>query len=156
MPTGRPKPKPLKLTYPDPSEDQLQASIVNLLHAILIPDMVRWTHIAHGGYELTKPARGRLTRLGLQRGFPDLVLCYSPGRTLWMEVKTPTGHLSPAQRMNHIALRMLGHQVVIVRRIEDVVSALMECDVPFRQARLAESYHGTAQTFEGAETSIPA
>lgn len=136
------KPK-LKLTPPDPDEDQLQASIVSLLHAILIAEKVKWTHIAHGGYELSKAARGRLFRLGLQRGFPDLVFCYAPGQTLWMEVKTATGHTSPAQKVMHLSLRAMGHNVVVVRRIEDVIKALIEYRVPFRQARIDGDWYGT-------------
>lgn len=136
----------LKLTPPDPDEDQLQASIVNLLHAILISEQVRWTHIAHGGYELSKAARGRLFRLGLQRGFPDLVICYAPGMTLWLEIKTATGCLSPAQRAVHLSLRAMSHNVVIVRRIEDVIKALIEYRVPFRQTRLDGEWYATNVT----------
>lgn len=147
------KPK-LKLTPPDPDEDQLQTSIVNLLDAILIGDDVAYTHIAHGGYELSKAARGRLFRLGLHRGFPDLIICYAPGRILWLEVKTHTGHLSPVQRAVHLHLQAMGHAVVVVRRIEDVVKALMEYDVPFRRVRLAEAYGG--QTVNTGDAPVSA
>ena len=142
MAAGRGKTKPLKLVYPDPSEDQLKHSIANLLDAILPEDQVLWSHFPAGGYELTPAARARLYRLGLKRGFPDILLCYSLGRILWLEVKTPTGVVSPAQRKVHLGLKKQGHNVVIVRRIEDVIKALMEYNVPFRRARLAESYHG--------------
>lgn len=140
------KRKPFKLTPPDPTEDQFQASIANLLDAILDEERVVWTHVPAGGYLLTPAARARLYRLGLKRGFSDIVICYSLGRTLWMEVKTPTGTLSPAQRLNHLRLGVLGHNVAVVRRIEEVIAALIEYNVPFRKARLAEGYHGVPTT----------
>lgn len=142
MGIARNKPPRLQLNG-DPSEDQFQASVANLLDAILPQGQVAWTHIAHGGYELSGAARGRLYRLGLKRGFPDMVLCYEPGRTLWIECKTVTGRLSIDQKQKHDVLRKAGHNVVVVRRIEEVIAALQLYGVPFRRARLAEVYLGT-------------
>lgn len=141
MGIGKDKPPRLQLTG-DPNEDQFQASVANLLDAILPDTQVAWTHIAHGGYELSGAARGRLYRLGLKRGFPDLCLCYAPGRTLWIECKTITGRLSIDQKQKHEVLRKAGHNVVVVRRIEEVIAALQLYGVPFRRARLAEGYLG--------------
>lgn len=139
-----PRKRAFKLTPPDPSEDQFQESIANLLDAILPGDQVAWSHFPAGGYFLSPAARARLYRLGLKRGFPDIIICYSQGRVLWLEVKTPTGVISPAQRSMHLLLRQLGHTVVVVRRIEHVIAALMEYHVPFRKARLVESYYAKA------------
>lgn len=145
---GRKSPPRLKLNG-DPSEDQFQESVANLLDAILPADQVVWTHIAHGGYELSGAARGRLMRLGLKRGFPDIVICYKPGRTLWLECKTRTGRVSIDQKQKHALLWVMGHNVVVVRRIEDVISALELHGVPFRKARLDRSYHGANQGDQG-------
>lgn len=145
-----PKKKPFKLVAPDPDEDQCQASIVSLFDRILPEDQVAWSHFPAGGYYLSPAARARLYRLGLKQGWPDLLICYEPCRSLWLEVKTRTGQLRPAQRSMHIRLRAMGHKVVVVRSIEDVIAALMEYGVPFRRARLAESYHGTAQSHTSA------
>lgn len=147
--------KRFRLTPPDPSEDQFQHSIVNLLDAILLADQVAWSHFPAGGYFLTPAARGRLYRLGLKQGFPDLVICYSMGRVLWLEVKTATGNVSPAQRAMHLLLRRLGHHVVVVRKIEHVIAALLEYGVPFRRNSIAEGYLGThvASETQGAEES---
>lgn len=136
--------KRFRLTPPDPSEDQFQHSIANLLDAILLADQVAWSHFPAGGYFLTPAARARLYRLGLKQGFPDLVICYSVGRVLWLEVKTATGVVSPAQRAMHLLLRRLGHHVVVVRKIEHVIAALLEYGVPFRCNSIAEGYIGTS------------
>lgn len=129
----RPK---LRLTPPDPSEDRLQESIFHLLDRILQPEEALATHFPAGGYHLTPAARARLYRIGLRRGWPDAFICYTFGRILWLEVKTATGAITPAQREKHMQLRALGHKVVVVRRIEDVIAALIEYEVPFRKIRL--------------------
>lgn len=132
-----------KLTPPDPNEDQLQESIINLLEAILRPGEALVTHFPAGGYHLSPAARARLYRLGLRRGWPDVVICYGQGRILWLEIKTVTGKLSIDQRQKHLQLEQLGHHVVVCRRIEDVLIALALHGVPFRKAQIDRSYHGT-------------
>lgn len=137
-------PPRLKLTYPDPSEDQLQESIANFLDAVLRPEEAVYTHIPVGGYILSPRARGRLYRIGVKKGFPDICIAYKPGRMLWLELKTPTGRLTLDQEQRHAQLFVLGHKVVTCRSVEDVISAMELHGVPFRKAQLSGSYHGTA------------
>lgn len=150
------KSKPFKLTPPDPSEDQFQKSVADLFDRILDENQVVWSHFPAGGYFLSKAARARLYRLGLKTGFPDIVICYSLGRTLWLECKTYKGVMSPAQRVKHLQLRLMGHQAVVVRCIEDVIAALIEHHVPFRKSSLDRSYHGAAETIPSTAQSEPA
>lgn len=147
---GRGRPPKLKLSYPDPSEDELQTSIANLFEVILPKDQVVWTHIAHGGYELSPKARGRLYRLGLKRGFSDFVLAYGLRRVLWMEIKTPTGTLSADQQLNHALLKSLGHPVVVCRSVDDVMRALVEHGVPHRPVTTLEKSYGASQSDQSA------
>lgn len=152
-----PRKKPaFKLTPPDPSEDQFQHAIANLLDSILPADQVAWSHFPAGGYFLSPAARARLYRLGLKRGFPDIVICYAPARILWLEVKTLTGVISPAQRATHLLLRQLGHTVAVVRRIEQVIAVLMEYQVPFRRARLDGEWYARTQAVASATEGEPA
>lgn len=123
----------------EPDEDQLHKSIADLLDWVLTEDVV-WSHFPAGGYELGPAARGRLWRLGLKQGFPDLVICYAPLKTLWLEVKTRFGVTSRAQKRKHEQLRAIGHPVVVVRSVEDVLAALETFGVPYRKVRLAEAY----------------
>lgn len=134
----------------DPDEDQIQQSIVDLLKWVL-PDEVAWTHVAHGGYQLTKAASARLYRLGLTKGWPDILLCYGGRKMLWMEVKAPRGALSRAQKDRHAQLQALGHVVVVVRSADDALHAMWNYQVPFKRARLAEGFLGKTQAVAGGK-----
>lgn len=139
----------LKLTG-EPNEDELQQSIADLLDWVLDED-VDWSHFPAGGYQLNGAARGRLYRLGLKPGFPDILICYSGGRDLWLEVKTRFGVTSQAQKKRHERLRANGHPVVVVRCVDDVLAALRTHKVPFKEVRLGGGYRG--QSDQGAATS---
>jgi hypothetical protein len=56
-------------------------------------------------------------------GTPDLFVIARHGQTVWMEVKTPSGHIREAQREMHVELEQRGQRVVVVRSVE---RALME------------------------------
>lgn len=126
-----------KLTPPEPNEDQLQKSVADLLDWLLPEEKAIYSHFPAGGYFLSPAARARLFRLGLKPGFPDIIICYGIGRVLWIEMKTSKGVLSLVQRKKRAQLGVLGFSVVTCRRVEDVVQALIEHDVPFHKARLA-------------------
>lgn len=144
--------KPFKLKYPDPDEDRFQESVANLLDAILRPEEAVFTHIGHGGYHLTPAARGRLMRLGLKKGWPDLQIAYKPGRMLFLELKTATGRLQLDQRQLHAQLFVLCHNVVTLHWsqhwAEDLIQVLQLHGVPYRQSSLDRSYHGAEQSDE--------
>jgi hypothetical protein len=144
-----------RLTHPDPKEDQFGKSVADLLDAILRPEQAIYTHIGHGGYQLSPAARGRLTRLGLKPGWPDICIAYRSGRMLWLELKTPTGRSSLNQQQRHAQLWLLGHNVVTCRRIEDVIAALTLHRVPFRSNSLTEYYHATTLDPGDAQISPP-
>lgn len=149
--------KPFKLAYPDPTEDQYQESVANLLDAILKPEEAIYTHVPAGGYELGGSARGRLMRLGLHRGWPDICIAYSPGRMLWLEFKTALGRLSLDQRQRHAQLEALGHVVVVCRWraqwAEDIIAILERHGVPYRQSSLDRSYRAPIYQDESVTTS---
>ena len=86
---------------------------------------------------MTPGARARLFRIGLRPGFPDIVICYEPGRCLWLELKTKHGGLSNDQKDRHAVLMGLRHQVAVCRSAEDVMAALEMYDVPHHKARIA-------------------
>lgn len=146
-------PRRFKLTAPDPSEDEFQKSVADLFHAILPPDKVAFSHFPSGGYQLTPAAKARLYRIGLTKGWPDLIVCYGGGKCLWLELKTRRGVVSSEQKQRHHQLRLLGHPVVLCRCIEDVIAALDEWRVPYRRMRLAGVYHGPS--FKGTTPSGP-
>ncbi len=52
-------------------------------------------------------------------GTPDLFVV-ERNRHYWIEVKTPTGTVSPTQKEQHTELQDCGMEVIVVRSVEDV------------------------------------
>ena len=72
-------------------------------------------------------------------GEPDFTILASGGRVLFVECKSRSGKLSPAQAALKFHAEKLGHTVHIVRSLEDflnIVSGAMS-QVPAAQAKLA-------------------
>jgi VRR-NUC domain len=111
-------------------EDRLQKQIVDYLNAVLvapafvaaIPNASRRTAAGRAGNAVP----------GLKKGMPDLVVAAPLKRTLWLEVKTPTGRMSAEQKEVQAVLRDMSHAHEVVRSIEDVKRALIAWGVPFR------------------------
>ena len=55
-------------------------------------------------------------------GVPDLLVVYAPGKHIWLEVKTPTGKVTPKQKAYHEKLRKQGERVYVVRSKEEAIS----------------------------------
>lgn len=71
--------------------------------------------------------RERRVQYGLGVGSPDLIGCLIPsGRMLAVEIKTPTGRVSPEQRAWHDAWRARGVLVWVLRSVDEAVSMLSE------------------------------
>jgi len=116
------------------SEDEIQHCVADLLDYCLAGQDAFYSHFPAGGYVLSRAAAGRLYRLGLKRGVPDIVIVYRPNRTLWIELKVPNlGRLSPAQRITHDKLFRAGAPVVTCRSEEEVIAALDKYGVPHRE-----------------------
>ena len=93
----------------------------------------------------TKRARFGAARkaTGATTGWPDLT-CISPaGRTVYVEMKSPTGKLSPAQVAVHADLRARGCIVVLGRDVASVRDALLAegVVVEMRPALPAQGLH---------------
>lgn len=107
-------------------EQNFHKAVAALLSAALPEDVVATTFPAGGGGRL----RGAILKgLGLVPGMPDWLVAHA-GRTLWLELKTDVGRLSPAQKLCHERLRRAGHQVQVCRSIFDVIDALDSAGVP--------------------------
>jgi hypothetical protein len=77
-------------------EERLQAAIVQHLH-LRAPVNVIWYHPANGGLR-SKRTAARMKAQGVVAGVADLAFVLSDGRAAFMELKAPTGRLSPAQK----------------------------------------------------------
>ena len=88
--------------------------------------------IPNGGKRSKKEAM-RLQAEGVTAGMPDLHL---PELRLWIEMKTPTGTVSPVQKAMHERLKTGGQVVAVCRSVDDVkaaVSVMMAPELPTRQ-----------------------
>ena len=62
----------------------------------------------------------KLKTMGLKSGAPDLLVFLPGGRTLGLEVKSPTGAQSPAQIDFALKMAERGHLYFVVRSVDDV------------------------------------
>lgn len=125
----------------------LQTQIVDALKKILDVSVCFSAFPAGGGGRI----RGaKLKKAGLTPGWPDIQLIANDGKYYGMEVKTPSGRLSQAQRSLHKRLEDNGCQVVVVRSVEEAMDAVHDW-------RLTKSrYRGRTKTMEGSGTSSTA
>jgi hypothetical protein len=91
-------------------------------------------HCPNGGYR-TPAESARFKWQGVLAGIPDLILVLPGGRVRFIEVKTATGRLSPAQREIHGLLVALGSPPAVCRSIDDVRRALVAWGVVTREAK---------------------
>jgi hypothetical protein len=84
--------KPLRLRPPPVPEADLHAAVAAAL-TVLLPPHVPWTTFPAGHVALAPAQAARLARLGLQRGWPDILVVHE-GRVFGLELKRPGGKLS--------------------------------------------------------------
>ena len=100
----------------------LQTAIVNVLRSHLKKNIMMTAFPSGGGGYI----RGaKLKRAGLVAGWPDIQLIYK-GIYYGIEVKTPTGRLSSAQRKIHKQLKSMGCSVAVVRSINEVMEIVLD------------------------------
>ena len=116
-----------------PSEVDIQISIVDYLSLIVVPRGFCFFAVSN---EAMQPSNGkalsggeygrikRLKRMGLTAGVADLVLIHN-GRTYFIEVKKPGGQLSDNQKLFRQRALDCGAEYVVVKSVDDVISALM-------------------------------
>ena len=117
-------PSPARLRRSRPEAD-IQRQIVALLRVVLPKGAI----VHHAANEVgcgSRHARARqaiLTGMGVHAGFSDLVVL-AEGRTLFLEVKSARGRLSPAQTAFRDAVQAQGFAWALVRSPEDALGAL--------------------------------
>ena len=68
----------------------------------------------------------RLKEEGVLPGVADLELVLPKGQHVYVEIKTSTGRLSPAQKAFREAVQGLGHSYVVWRSLDDCIDFLMQ------------------------------
>lgn len=69
-------------------------------------------------------ARGAVVRFGLP-GMADLLVC-TGAKYLWLECKSKSGSLRPAQRNFRDTIRAIGGAYAVVRSVDEALAALEE------------------------------
>lgn len=98
-------------------EDRLQISVAGYLD-LALPVGAVWFHIAN--QRQTSARMGaKLKRMGVKPGVPDICVIWR-GRVIFIELKTPTGRVSPAQKDMARWLTLAGAVVVTCRSVDEV------------------------------------
>ncbi|GBR43318.1 VRR-NUC domain-containing protein [Gluconobacter roseus] len=109
-------------------EDRLHTHIWRALQILLPDDVVAWSNEnrRNGQREgARRKARGCIA------GVPDMQFTHA-GRTLYVEIKTPTGTVSKEQRALHKRLKVSGASVAVCRSLDDVISFLSREGISLR------------------------
>lgn len=75
--------------------------------------------------------QNKAKRLGMTAGEPDLELTWANRGIAWMEFKSGTGTVSPAQRDRLNQLVRFGHSVGVFRQETTALEWLRRCGAPF-------------------------
>lgn len=137
-----------KLSPPEPAEVDLQAAVADALKIMVRPPAM-WTPLPIGHVQLTAPQAARLARIGVQRGWPDILVfhvgCYgielkrrggklSKTRT----VRTPRGSLRVLEGQEDVFPRLLAAGLVEIATcdsLHSVLAALETWGIPLRRWR---------------------
>lgn len=104
-------------------EHRLQKALVQHLMLGCVPG-VYWTAIPNGGSRSRRTA-GRLKAEGVRAGAPDLCIIFG-GHFFGLELKTPIGRQSPAQKEAERQIIRAGGTYVIIRDIDHALNFLAE------------------------------
>ena len=103
------------------SESDLIRSIIQRFD--WVPDM----HVLrlNAGLTVVQGQDGKRRAIrGVEPGTPDLMVLVQGGRVVWLEAKTARGRLSKSQKQWHDKARGLGHDVYVVRSVQDAEKAV--------------------------------
>ena len=110
-------------------ELELHKAIVSYLRVVLPADAIL-QHTPNEG-KRTSWEQMNLRALGVHAGWPDLAI-YHDGKVLFLEVKTPTGRITPRQHDTMARLDEQGFPAHVVRSIDDVTERLTDAGIPTR------------------------
>lgn len=118
--------KRLRLTRPEPTEGQVLKSALEYLQ---LDRRVAWIERMNtGAYAVGTGKKRRWIRYGF-KGCSDLLGQLVDGRLLAIEIKKPSGGVSPEQREFLDIVQKYGGVSGVARRVEDVISL---CENAFR------------------------
>lgn len=80
-----------------------------------------------------------LVGMGVRPGVADFFVLLPNGRSLWIELKTEEGRLSPAQRTFCETCNRLGHAYRVCRTVQQVYNVLRDVGAVFRESLAARA-----------------
>lgn len=105
-----------------PTEDQIQAALVEQLHYCARSPVVYFA-VPNGGFR-HRGVANILKATGTTPGIPDLIFALEAGRTFWLEMKAHKGVLSDAQKGIRYKLEQLGHAWAMARSVDEALAIL--------------------------------
>lgn len=136
--------RPFRLMASIVPETDLHESVANALDLLLLPPAT-WTTFPAGCVELTGQAAAKLARLGLKRGWPDVLVLH--GALHGIELKRVDGTLSrtrtvrtrrgslrivEGQRDTFPRLEAAGMKIAVCRSVDAVLVQLAAWNIPLR------------------------
>ncbi len=112
------------------NEFRLQCVVADFL-ATCVPDLL-WSAFP-AGEARSKATGGRLSRMGLKRGWPDIIAVLPDGRTCGFELKAEGEYLRPEQRAIRDGFHARGAPHFVIRSLDDLRQSLAELNVPTRE-----------------------
>lgn len=110
-------------------EFKFQCVAADYLNRVLPPE-VRWFHVPNGEHRSLTTAQ-RLKRMGVSPGVPDIIILHA-GRTMWLELKSNKGKLSPTQEGWREWLCDNGFAFYCCNTIDQVQASLKAQGIPLR------------------------
>lgn len=138
-------------------EEAIQKAIVDYLRKTLPHGWIVF-HARNGGK--SKGENGRAKAMGTIAGWPDLSIlgrfyeseADSVGAPFlcFLEVKAPSGSLSPEQREIHRQLLDIGYRTFVVRSIDDVQKVAWNLNLPVNDIAVKRRFAPAAKSAEAA------
>lgn len=120
------------MTHPI-SEHQLQVQVAQYLDSALPTRGCWWTSIDSAGRGAI--AGARMKRRGVKRGTADIMVVSDhcrPWATIWIELKSETGRLTPEQKVFRDCVEQAGHLYMVARSVETVAIMLVAAGLKLR------------------------
>lgn len=111
-----------------PSEHQFQRTVADYLDSALPADAF-WTSIDSAGRGAVQGAQ--MKARGVRKGIFDTLVLWR-NITLWIELKSDKGKLTPEQRRFAGAVDAAGHYWAVATRVEHVAETLGKLGIPLR------------------------
>jgi hypothetical protein len=137
--------KPFRLTPPDFSEQEMHEQVARLCEQLVAPPAA-WACYPAGAVQLGPAQMAKLSRMGLQRGWPDFLFLHG-GKLRGLELKAKGGALSKTkivrtkrgsprvlvgQVERFAELEAAGMTIAVARSVDEVLATLERWQIPLR------------------------